>query len=423
MRSSENARTVTAGKLGVESLAQLDRPTLQVVLVLVALCSVLVTASIWRVNRTIAGPVWWLIASLFLLGTFVAVPLGALFGLPLEVSVAANNAAALFALFAMLEGALQFRGYRYPWRWLGGFAFALVLASFSFVNRFDAAARYLVFDAAAVVILVAVAIVAVWKAPRSERAGLWMLAGFALVEAAAFASRWYLALTAGPEVDVLEHSLQNGFYLLVIVYLIGWAYSIGLVCYQRATSTIEAVTLQDELTGLANRRSFDRALLSTVTHARAGDAPFLMVMLDLNTMKAVNDRWGHPAGDAVLIETGRRLRACAGSDDFVARVGGDEFTIIIRGSRREIEARLACVRSRLDGLVSWRGESIPLECSIGVARWGVDATDLGSLVQIADARMYADKADSRRESQLQAVDPESANEPLPTNSARTKFHE
>ena len=91
----------------------------------------------------------------------------------------------------------------------------------------------------------------------------------------------------------------------------------------------EAAT--DPLTGLANRRALER----TAERLGAEGLPFALLSIDLDRFKAVNDRWGHAAGDAVLTAIGRRLRQAARRDDLAARLGGDEFALLLRGDAPE----------------------------------------------------------------------------------------
>lgn len=140
----------------------------------------------------------------------------------------------------------------------------------------------------------------------------------------------------------------------------------------------------DALTTIANRRTFDIALAnSTVRSARYGWA-FTLVLIDLKDFKSVNDRSGHEVGDRVLRHFGFALRLSIRQGDTVARIGGDEFAVILNNA--EGHEALGFVE-RLRENVLQSGESI--EFTTGTATSPRDSTDAAELTRIADARLYA----------------------------------
>ena len=146
---------------------------------------------------------------------------------------------------------------------------------------------------------------------------------------------------------------------------------------------LEDAARRDELTGLANRRAFFDVLTSTA----AGGA---ILFADLDGFKAVNDRWGHPVGDAVLSEMGRRLVASVDAAVCVARVGGDEFAVIlVEASADEAADTAERIRRACAEPIDVDGITISLGISVGVSH---SATDLGdAALHAADRDQYADK--------------------------------
>lgn len=145
----------------------------------------------------------------------------------------------------------------------------------------------------------------------------------------------------------------------------------------------------DPLTGVANRRTLDDTLAYELArHARTG-TPCAVLTIDLNGFKALNDREGHPAGDALLVRVADALRGAVRAGDTVTRPGGDEFCLILPGtSAAEASAvkdgiRRALARITIDGA--------PLTAGVGVASFPVDGRDADALLRAADRELYADK--------------------------------
>lgn len=165
---------------------------------------------------------------------------------------------------------------------------------------------------------------------------------------------------------------------------------------RNAVDGLVARSLADELTGLPNR-----AHLVQVMERMAGSSATVM-FCDLNGFKAVNDRFGHAAGDAVLVEVGRRLRLAVRGEDFVARLGGDEFVIVAPPDPSASPTGLSrrVLSAMRQPMLLGGGVVVVVGVSIGTAALD-QGLDPAHVLDEADARMYAAK--SLRPSQAGAL--------------------
>lgn len=150
----------------------------------------------------------------------------------------------------------------------------------------------------------------------------------------------------------------------------------------------------DPLTGLPNRTLFDDRLAHAAARAGRRKSCMAVVFLDLDHFKPVNDQFGHAAGDAVLIEVGRRLSATVRGSDTVARLGGDEFVVLIEDAPDQLTiTRMAeQLRAGISPVIRFPGGSCRVSASMGLAFYPDEELSVESLMRRADARMYADKA-------------------------------
>ncbi|MDZ7856655.1 diguanylate cyclase [Sphaerotilus sp.] len=154
----------------------------------------------------------------------------------------------------------------------------------------------------------------------------------------------------------------------------------------------------DALTGVLNRRGLQAAAESLLQQAQA-DRLAALYLLDLDGFKPVNDRLGHHAGDAVLIEIATRLGTQLRPGDLVARIGGDEFVVVVTGLRDEEMARQVGDKLlvSMHKPITLQGSDCTVGATIGYALAPTDSRDLGALLGLADQAMYAGKQAGRRQ--------------------------
>jgi diguanylate cyclase (GGDEF)-like protein len=157
-------------------------------------------------------------------------------------------------------------------------------------------------------------------------------------------------------------------------------------------SELEAQANTDALTGLHNRRAFARMLDDRIACCAGGE--FAIAMLDLDGFKPVNDRFGHAAGDGVLVMLANRLQSTCGPDDRIARIGGDEFAIIFGDSDGgvTIEDRISAIGQKLAEPYQIDGHQVFVSASIGTARFPTAANTAAGLLDAADAALYIIKS-------------------------------
>jgi diguanylate cyclase (GGDEF)-like protein/PAS domain S-box-containing protein len=163
-------------------------------------------------------------------------------------------------------------------------------------------------------------------------------------------------------------------------------------------ASLDRLAYHDALTGVANRALLVERLTTGLRAAAERPDALALLFIDLDWFKIVNDRWGHEAGDAVLVATAQRLQSVVREADTVARFGGDEFVIVL--GERCCTATLATLMEKVSSAIAepvlWKGTVLRIGASVGLARYPEDGLDAHALLQRADESMYSEKA--RRQS-------------------------
>jgi diguanylate cyclase (GGDEF)-like protein/PAS domain S-box-containing protein len=161
---------------------------------------------------------------------------------------------------------------------------------------------------------------------------------------------------------------------------------------ERAEAELREQALHDPLTGLPNRGLLDDRLKSAIAVAQRQDTPVSLLMLDLDGFKAVNDTWGHHAGDQVLVEIARRLSGTLRESDTAARLGGDEFALMLPAT--PLLGAIEASRALVDFIVApitVNGKPLTVGASIGIAVFPNHGRDPEVLLAAADSAMYEAK--------------------------------
>lgn len=164
----------------------------------------------------------------------------------------------------------------------------------------------------------------------------------------------------------------------------------------RAAAEEQAVT--DPLTGLTNRRGLELDLTMASDKANKGGQPFALAHIDLDFFKSVNDTMGHAAGDHVLMEVARILREETRSGDVVARVGGDEFVLLLRDlvDPKILHSLAARIIEKFEAPILFDGDTCQISGSVGVTTSALyDVRDPDRMLTDADLALYASKHKGR----------------------------
>ncbi|WP_330215268.1 sensor domain-containing diguanylate cyclase [Pseudomonas sp. AM8] len=200
-------------------------------------------------------------------------------------------------------------------------------------------------------------------------------------------------------VDFRNRYLRKDGSVVHILWAAFWSQEVGarigvardVTALTQAEEELRFLAHHDPLTGLTNRSLFndrlDQALHSTQSHNRG----LALLFLDINDFKGINDVHGHAMGDRVLCAIARRLERCVLDSDLVARMGGDEFTVLLTDipSREAISARVVQILAVMAEPLGpeFGGVKMP-SCSIGVAVYPQDGEDADTLLSHADGDMY-----------------------------------
>ncbi len=201
-----------------------------------------------------------------------------------------------------------------------------------------------------------------------------------------------------PHCDFRNRYLRKDGGVVHILWSAFWSEEVGarigvarnVTALAQAEQELRFLAHHDPLTRLCNRSLFNQRLASALHHAR----PFALLFLDINDFKGINDVHGHAVGDQVLCAVARRLEDCVGQHDTVARMGGDEFTVLLTdlSSVGAVAEKMAQILAAMAAPLASGLRALPMpSCSIGVACYPADGADIDTLLNCADDDMYRNK--------------------------------
>jgi diguanylate cyclase (GGDEF)-like protein len=169
----------------------------------------------------------------------------------------------------------------------------------------------------------------------------------------------------------------------------------SMVLLDRSRERIEHLARHDSLTGLANRAYLQQHLEQQLADRVSANALLYLLSLDLDRFKPVNDQFGHATGDAVLCELAARMQRLLNDTALVARIGGDEFVLVVSATPHDVEVLCAQLCQSFSAPIRVNGHEVEVGVSIGVAAAPTDATLPSELLRLSDIALYEAKAAGR----------------------------
>jgi len=209
------------------------------------------------------------------------------------------------------------------------------------------------------------------------------------------------------EVELLQANVSGPRFLRLISQPVGddiAATFIDVTDTKAKERQMESIAWSDPLTGVLNRRGFERDAAQRLTDS-ADDATGALLFIDLNDFKEINDRYGHVVGDQLLTIAAQRLRKALRSQDIIGRPGGDEFVALVPDVSAAVADKLAQrLAKALEAPYNIGTETMSCAASIGLALYPANANTLTGLLREADQAMYRAKARTRGASELRHDD-------------------
>ncbi|WP_179179235.1 sensor domain-containing diguanylate cyclase [Pseudomonas sivasensis] len=205
-----------------------------------------------------------------------------------------------------------------------------------------------------------------------------------------------------PHVDFRNRYIRKDGSIVHILWAAFWSKEVGarigvardVTALTKAEEELRFLAHHDPLTALTNRSLFNDQLNQALHAAQTHNSTLALLFLDINDFKGINDVHGHAMGDRVLCVIARRLERCVRESDLVARMGGDEFTVLLTDvpSKDAIAERVAQILAVMAEPLSAEFDGVQMpSCSVGVACYPADGEDADTLLSHADGDMYRKK--------------------------------
>ncbi|EAR09097.1 GGDEF domain-containing protein [Reinekea blandensis] len=186
-----------------------------------------------------------------------------------------------------------------------------------------------------------------------------------------------------------RHPLNGDFLFLVVEYDFTERFE-ALQAVEDARARLHDMAMKDALTGVHSLRYMQEAVQTQIAHAARHHHKLWLIFVDLDEFKAVNDQLGHAAGDTVLREVAQRLQSAVRNEDLLARIGGDEYVVLLSDADAEADAQAVAERFMevLKKPITVLDHTLYVSASMGIAQFPNDGEDMDALLKAADKAMY-----------------------------------
>jgi diguanylate cyclase (GGDEF)-like protein len=300
----------------------------------------------------------------------------------------------------LLEGIRWFRNRRRlnPAITIGGFLlfaalYALWLYAFDSIQARTILASFTLSG-----LLYACAYAMATKADDDHRWVYWATGGFYALQATALLVRGVQAIGEIPGASIFNANFVDLFNVgAANLASMACAFGLSLATNLKLTRESEKLARFDPLTNLPNRRLFEERLEQAERRVRSSGGTLALIYCDLDDFKSVNDTLGHEAGDSVLRIIADRLRQSVPVETCLARVGGDEFIVLIeeKASQEVMLSLVHSLREAVEQPIAIGGRTVKPKISCGTAAYPADVRSTSDLVRLADTAMYAMKQRGR----------------------------
>lgn len=353
----------------------------------------------WRINRGVRG-------MRLMVAGLASISLGGMVGLlrlvvPGKPIILACNVLMLAGIVAVIQGVRAFRGL--PGLRARVIAPAAVLVSAVFLYALFGAEsfvmRVVVISAVDVLLCADAAVSMCRRVPATDRAAYWATGcGFALVALS------FLVRAIGAAAGKMGHSfttagpIETAQTIIVSVGSLGVMFGIVMISNTQVRRESEKMARFDPLTGLPNRRFLLERFAEAEKRVRAREQKLGLIYMDLDRFKQVNDLLGHAVGDDLLRRIGEAIRRVPGAGQWVSRIGGDEFVVLIE----DVDGwfSVTALAERLKAAIEKEAISPdlkePIRVSCGAAIFPEDGASMDELMRTADTAMYRAKRRSSR---------------------------
>lgn len=306
-----------------------------------------------------------------------------------------NNIGTLCGSLFVVEGACRFRGIDHDKLRHSFFVIlGLIYIWMSYVNMTNTTHRYLFHDAAIVIMYTCVAYIFIWGTEGKERCYTMVVSGSYGFLAFWVSIRWFMATASMFTNEPLpKHPFLAMTFSVVLLVTISSAVGILMLLIYRAHKDLLKQARIDELTGLGNRKALNEYLDQMLDLTLSVGDRYIVLLVDVNGFKEVNDTYGHSFGDKVLQALAQLLKSNCQMTEVAARMGGDEFVVVskVLDNLSDVEMVKSRFKSLIEKPINIEGTSVLIRVSIGGTTVPDECSTVDEVLLIADRGMYKEK--------------------------------